>query len=46
MIIMSVYTNFESIMFKFFNNQMFHRPFDVILENAKKIKEKYKYHCK
>ena len=43
---MGLYNKIENIMLDYFNNQLFHRPIDTILLDAKRVKEKLAYPCK
>ena len=43
--IMIPYKSIENVINKYFSDQMFHRPFDVVLEDSKVVKKKYFYPC-
>ena len=43
---MKLYKKIENVMLDHFNNQLFHRPIDEILLDAKKVKPKLAYPCK
>lgn len=43
--IMSFYNMFEKVMKTYCNNQLFHRPIDVLIEDAQVVKDKYRFPC-